>query len=329
MYYNAGELLSKNRLLNFIIGNRGAGKSYHWKKRCINDFLKNGKEFIWLRRYNTELDKMNTWFKDIAHEFEGHKLEANKKHIKIDGKIAGYVGALSTSQRLKSVPYPNVDKIVFDEFLIDKGSLRYINGEVEVMLELIETVFRMRDEASNRVVFVGNAISIVNPYFTYFKIRPNLDERFTLYEDIAIELYTNEDYVNKKKSTRFGRLISNTEYGAYAIENKFLRDNYSFIMERPKNDLIYANTVVYNGMAFGVWLHNGKENFLYVDSVIEKECGRVLTINMEDINENGKYKKHEGMVGYIHQIKYYFNDGKIYFDNIENKKYFYEVIKAL
>lgn len=328
MYYNAGELLSKNRIFNFIIGNRGGGKTYHWKVRCIKDFLRTGKQFIWIRRYNTELENIKKWYDDIAHEFEGHKLEVTKKHIKINGEIAGYIGALSTSQRLKSNAYPLVDKIVFDEFLIDKGSLRYINGEVELMLELVETIFRMRDD-NNKVIFIANAISIVNPYFTYFNIKPNLSERFTLTKHIAIELYTNSEYIEKKYQTRFGDMIRNTKYGQYAIENKFLRDNYSFIMDRPKDNLVYANTVVYSGMKYGVWLYNGNDSYLYVDNIVEHDCKRVLTINMEDIDETGKYKKHEGLVNYIHQIKFYFNDGKIYFNNIETKKYFYEVIKAL
>ena len=328
MYYNGGELLSKNRLFNFIIGNRGGGKTYHWKVRCVREFLRSGKQFIWIRRYNTELENIKKWYDDIAHEFEGHKLEVTKKHIKIDGLVCGYIGALSTSQRLKSNAYPLVDKIIFDEFLIDKGSLRYINGEVELMLELVETIFRMRDD-NNKVIFIANAISIVNPYFTYFNIKPNLDERFTLTKHIAIELYTNQDYINKKLQTRFGDMIKDTKYGQYAIENKFLRDNYSFVMERPNKNLSYANTVIYNGHHFGVWLCSGKEQFLYVDDVIEENCQRVITMTYDDINENGKYKKHDGMVGYIHQIKYYFNDGKIYFNNIETKKYFYEVIKAL
>lgn len=328
MYYNGGELLSKNRLFNFIIGNRGGGKTYHWKVRCVKEFLRSGKQFIWIRRYNTELENIKKWYDDIAHEFEGHKLEVTKKHIKIDGLVCGYIGALSTSQRLKSNAYPLVDKIIFDEFLIDKGSLRYINGEVELMLELVETIFRMRDD-NNKVIFIANAISIVNPYFTYFNIKPNLDERFTLTKHIAIELYTNQEYINKKLQTRFGDMIKDTKYGQYAIENKFLRDNYSFVMERPNKNLSYANTVIYNGQQFGVWLCSGKEQFLYVDNIVEENCQRVITMTYDDINENGKYKKHDGMVGYIHQIKYYFNDGKIYFNNIETKKYFYEVIKAL
>ena len=329
MYYNANELLTKNRLMNFIIGNRGGGKSYHWKVRCVKEYLKSGKEFIWLRRYNTELENMSKWFQDIAHEFEGHKLEATKKHIKIDGKICGYVGALSTSQRLKSNPYPNVDKIVFDEFLIDKGSLRYIKGEVELMLELIETIFRMRDN-NNKVIFIANAISIVNPYFSYFNIKPKLDQRFTMNKHICIELYTNEEFIKNKKATRFGDLISNTNYGDYAIENKFLRDNYSFVMDRPKSNLSYANTVVYEGRKYGVWLCGDlKDDYLYIDDIIEEKCDRIISINMEDLNENYKYIKNTNLKGHLEQMKYFFNEGRVFFNNIDTKKYFYEYIKLV
>lgn len=329
MYYNGGELLSKNRLFNFVIGNRGGGKTYHWKVRCIKDYLSSGKEFIWIRRYNTELENIRKWFDDISHEFEGHQLEVTKKHIKVDGKIAGYVGALSTSQRLKSNAYPNVDKIIFDEFLIDKGSLRYIKGEVELMLELVETIFRMRDN-NNKVVFVANAISIVNPYFTYFNIKPNLDKRFTLTKHIAIELYTNEEFIKNKKATRFGDMISGTKYGDYAIENKFLRDNYSFVMERPKGSLVYANTIIYNGISQGIWLCEGEDGyFLYVDNIVEKECTRTLSLSVDDLNENYKYIKNTNFKGHLEQMKFYFNEGKVFFDNIENKKLFYEYIKLL
>ena len=48
MFYNGGELLSKNRLMNFVIGNRGGGKTYHWKVRSIKDFL----QLRWLKNLN-------------------------------------------------------------------------------------------------------------------------------------------------------------------------------------------------------------------------------------------------------------------------------------
>lgn len=329
IFYNGGNLLSKNRLINFIIGNRGGGKSFYWKTKCLKNFLEKGEQFIWIRRYNSELENISTWGSDIAFQFEGHKIEANKKNIKIDGKICGYVGALSTSQRLKSTSYPNVTLMVFDEFLIDKGSLRYIKGEAEIYLELIETVFRMRDN-NIRCVCVGNAISIVNPYFTYFQVKPNLNNQFTLYQDICIELYSNEDYIKEKKKTRFGRLIDNTKYGEYAIENKFLRDNYSFIKPRPSKNLDYENTIFYEGEYYGVWYNNNfPYDYLYIDKVVEPNCSRLLTVKLDELNENGQYIKNQEVKPYILQLKLFFNEGKIYYDDIDTKMKMYEVIKII
>ena len=197
------------------------------------------------------------------------------------------------------------------------------------MLELIETIFRHRDN-NNKVIFVANAISIVNPYFTYFNIKPDLDKRFTLSKHIAIELYTNDDFINMKKKTRFGDLISNTDYGKYAIENKYLRDNYSFIIEKRPNNLIYANTLIYNNNTLGVWLCNNKDgDFLYIDNVIEGSCDRVLSLSLDDLNEQCKYIKNTNFKGHIEQMKFFFNEGRVYFNNIENKKCFYEIIKLL
>lgn len=115
--------------MNFIIGHRGVGKSYGFKKWCLDDFIKNGKQFMWVRRYKTELKKIkdgkNTiFYDDIRHLYPNHKIDIkgndNGGSFIIDGKVAGYYLALSVSTSYKSVPFPNVDKLVFDEFLIDK-----------------------------------------------------------------------------------------------------------------------------------------------------------------------------------------------------------------
>lgn len=326
MYYNGSELKSKNRILNFIIGNRGGGKTFWAKCECINDFLKNGKEFVWLRRYNSELEDVKTWTNDIQGFFPNNEIEVKGKKVYIDKKLGGYILALSTSQRAKSIPFPNVNKIVFDEFLIDKGSLRYIKCEVELMLEFIETVFRSRDD-NNRVYFIGNAISIVNPYFTYFKIKPDLEKEYTMNKDIVIHLYKNAEFIENKKKTRFGRLIDKTEYGAYAIDNKFLRDNYSFIKERPKS-LSYSFCIVYEGAEYGVW-NNFREDELYIDRIIENNNDKKFVVNLEDLTEGGKFRKWNGWQFHLSTLKFYFNDGTVYYSDLEVKKKMYEVIKLI
>ena len=44
MFYDFNKLLSYNALLNFVIGERGVGKSFGAKKFVISDYL-NGNEF--------------------------------------------------------------------------------------------------------------------------------------------------------------------------------------------------------------------------------------------------------------------------------------------
>lgn len=40
MYYDINKTLSYNTLFNFVVGPRGAGKTYDGKKRAISNFLK-------------------------------------------------------------------------------------------------------------------------------------------------------------------------------------------------------------------------------------------------------------------------------------------------
>ena len=65
MYWNIKNSLSHNCLFNFIVGDRGVGKTYGCKKWAIEDFLKTGAQFIYLRRYQTEFKRTNKFFDDI------------------------------------------------------------------------------------------------------------------------------------------------------------------------------------------------------------------------------------------------------------------------
>ena len=173
MYYTLDKLISYGSILNFVLGERGVGKSFSSKVFCINDYLKRGNQFIYLRRYKEELQlATSSFFKDVqaAGLFEDHAFEVkgwkNLTTFYMDGEIIGYGVALSTSNILKSTAFPAVKTIVFDEFTLDVGVYRYLKSEVIKMLDVIETTFRLRD---GRVILLGNSISIAdNPYFDYF-----------------------------------------------------------------------------------------------------------------------------------------------------------------
>lgn len=262
IFYDFHDLLSHNALFNFVIGNRGAGKTYGFKKWAIKTFLKTGAQFVYLRRYKTEFDGLQNFFLDIAHEFPGVEFEVKGKVFYINGKVCGYAIALSTAITKKSISYELVDKIGFDEFVIDKGHIRYLQNEVTMFLEFFETVDRMRDKT--RVCFLSNAVSIVNPYFLFWNLKPKPNKRFTRYGHMLIEFVKNEDFVNAKYKTRFGQIIKGTKYGDYAVENKFLVDNDTFV-EKKTGNARFEFTLLYNGYTYGFWT-DYKKGLCYVSN---------------------------------------------------------------
>ena len=170
MYYNIDSALSYNALFTMIMGGRGIGKTYSAKKRAIKNFLAKGEQFVYLRRYKTELKKsVPTFFADVAKEFPDHQFKATAKGLYIDEQLAGFCMTLSTQIVEKSTAYPGVTLIIFEEFLIDpSSSYHYLRNEVETFLEAYSTVARDRDV---RVVFLANNVSLYNPYLLYFGLQ--------------------------------------------------------------------------------------------------------------------------------------------------------------
>jgi hypothetical protein len=250
MFYDPHDLLTHNALFNFVIGNRGAGKTYSFKRWAIKDFLKTGAQFIYLRRYKTEFDDFKNFFADVSQEFPDVEFEVKGKLLFINQQLAGYGVALSTALTKKSVSYHLVNKIGFDEFVIDSKVIHYLSNEVTMFLEFYETVARMRDNV--RAVFLSNAVSVVNPYFLYWNLRPKGNKRFTKHGHLLIEFVKNQDFMDAKYKTRFGQIIKGTRYGDYAVENQYLKDNENFV-EKKTGDSRYEFSIVYNEHTYGFW----------------------------------------------------------------------------
>ena len=322
-WYDKGQLLSYHKLINFVIGNRGGGKTFGFKEWCISDAIKNSKQFVWIRRYKTELSDFNKFYDDIAFKFPDNKLtfKAGKKGgtFLADNKIIGYLIPLSISSSFKSVSYHNVDKIVFDEFLIDKSTYHYLKHEPIVFLDLIETIFRSRDNVRGAYL-LGNNISFVNPYFLYFNI-PQFNGRFYTKGEIAVEFYKNEKFIEDKYNTRFGKLIKGTEYGDYVIENEALLDNDKFMAKKTPNARFTCG-LKYNGVMIGFWADYNEGKF-YASKQYDPSSSYLYSLTRDD---------HDVNLFLIKQIKNtYFNDllwafrmSQLYFEDINVKTLVFE-----
>lgn len=321
-FWDIQKPLSYDCLYNFIVGNRGGGKTYGCKKYVIKKFLQSGAQFIYLRRYSKELKKVSKFFDAILKEFSNVEFKVKGKNFYINGKLAGYAQELSTSKIQKSEEFPNVETIIFDEFVIDKGVYHYIPDEVTNFLEFYETVARLRDV---KVFFLSNAITMLNPYFLYFNVQIPYGKNIQAKNDILIQIYKNEGFLQIKKNTRFGKIIAGTEYGEYNMENKFLRDNNTFIMKKTGNcELLFS--FKYKNDVFGVW-RNLKEGKAFVSYDYDENKGITYAITTTDLEPNIM------LLAGIRKSRYFkvflrdFELGVMYYENQKIKSAVLEVVK--
>lgn len=325
IYYNPSKILSYNKLLNFIIGGRGGGKSYAAKKLVINNFIKNRSQFIYLRRYQSEFENIQNFFSDIKWEYPEHTFSVGGGCFYIDKKVAGYYIELSTSQKRKSTSYPAVKTIIFDEFIVDTGMIRYLKNEVRTFLDFCETVIRSRDDV--RILLISNALTTANPYFLYFKIYPKPDDKFISKGELVVEIYHNEKFALEKRKTKFGRLIDKTDYGAYNIDNKWLKDTDTFI-EKMTGKCVGIVTVVVGGKRYGFW-RGIDTGYLYFTRKPDPAVSTILALTTADHTPQTILIKNFKKYSDIFKFQAYFDNGYFRFDSIESKAVFYDIMSLI
>lgn len=222
----------------------------------INKFLKKNEQFAYIRRYKSEIKKaVPQFFESLKSndEFPSHNLYSKGNNFYCDNEICGYAMTLSTAQDLKSSNFSRVTTIIFDEFIIEEGQKKYyLQNEVLIFLNLIETIARLRDI---KIFMLANPANIyTNPYFLYFKLSLPFNNDIKLFKDglILLQYMKNEEYRTVKKNTKFGKLVAGTSYEDYAINNKCLNDTNIFI-EKKQGTAKFSFAFIYNGETFGVW----------------------------------------------------------------------------
>lgn len=316
-YYDFTNLLSYKKFLNFCMGHRGVGKTYRFKKWSIDDGLK-GKLFVWVRRYEAETKKAkHSFFRDIKNRYPKIKFTTfgtdDSGEFRADGKVIGYYLTLSQQSKYKSNPFPDVDKIIFDEFILMRGTIHYIPNEVTNFLELVDTIFRDRDNVRG-VYCLANNISFNNPYYMYFDIKPFDKEFYTTIKhgnQLIVQNYKNELYIENKKSTRFGQLVDGTAYGEYAIENVTLMQKPEFIADKPPIAK-FQYVIKYKGHHIGFWLdwQNGK---MYANYKYNKQA-TPYALTREDMTPN-TYLIRNMSHFYIKDLVWFFEQGLLYYEN--------------
>lgn len=324
MFYDINKTLTYNCLFNFIVGNRGGGKTFAFKDWAIRDFKKNKQQFIYLRRYKEELKEVSTFFDDIREFYPNDELVVKHNKFYINGELAGYAKPLSTAKISKSTSFPKVNKIGFDEFIIEKGVYHYLPDEVVLFLEFYETVARMRDV---RVFFLSNAVTMTNPYFLYFKLSLPYNKNIYRKDDLLLEFVANPDFIEKKKSTRFGKIIANTKYADYSIDNKFYLDNKLFIQKKSPN-CRFSFAFIYKGETYGVWTDYsiGK---IFVSLDWDRSTPLIFSTTLDDHTPNTMLLKSPNKSNLWRLFIKNFKMSNVYFENIKIKNVCMDLLKMI
>lgn len=348
IFWDLNRTLTYNALFNFIVGNRGGGKSYGGKKRGIDNFIKKGEQFGYIRRYKEDLKKpMEQFFTDIAWEYPDYefKIDGDKFLIRLkptdekekwtEKDIAGYGFVLSTANNKKSISYPNITTLIFDEFLLEKGNQHYLPNEPEKLLNLYETVARPGTQHPRVVVFLlANAISITNPYFLYFGLRmPQRADKNGKWiwrhpkKPILVEDVKNQAFIDKKKNTEFGQLVNGTNYADYSIENKFLLDDDTFIEKKSQNAKYYC-TFVYKSKTFGLWV-DFTENKMWVSEDVDPSFPYIYAFTIKDHKPNMMLFKSRSKGTRFGMFIEAFKMGRVCFETMDIKNMCFEVLNMV
>jgi hypothetical protein len=266
---------------NFIVGGRSNGKTTGYQLEvALPNYLNDKEQFVKIVRTNDDTVPLlnedwidvnvknklknkgltyvyyrKTFYIGLIKDYEDYGL---KKFVQEKADVWGYVIPLSQQARYKSSDRSKVSTIVFDEFAI-ADEYMYLPNEVEQLMSLISTIIRSRDNV--KVFFIGNALSLKNPYFDYFGIDASklksgniysfaqCGDEFKEYAKVGLD-FVEMIYSNESDIPKLLRVSGNTQattLDRYVLPNNIIKTNdwlYYCLKNKKFNDYYYIKNVI-------------------------------------------------------------------------------------
>lgn len=181
-YYSLNAIKKKDAVYNVIIGERSNGKTFALLKDGVLDYIKTGTQMAYVRRWQEDITgrRASQLFAGIngtdiiekatngefhgVHYWAGKwylcNYDENGKAIYGDTDVFCYAFALSSGEHDKSTSFPNIKRIVFDEFLTNKT---YLVDEFVMFMNVVSTIVRKREDV--KIYMLGNTVNKFCPYF--------------------------------------------------------------------------------------------------------------------------------------------------------------------
>lgn len=353
-YWDINRTLTHNALFYVIVGNRSAGKSYGCIKKAVENFIKKKEQFVYTRRYEKDLkDSLPSIFKDVIknREFPDYefkvdglklycrlKVDEDAKVAWTDDDICGYGVILSTADNKKSISYPNVTMIIYDEFMLDSESSmqRYLKNEPRTLMNLYETVARPGTEHPRCTLFMlSNSISINNPYFLIWDLKmpseehPDKNGKYIWHHptrSIIVENVKKKEMVEAKMQHEFYSITKGTGYDNFSINNEFINDDETFVEKRTSTAKPFFR-FVYKGNTYGAWI-SMIDGLIWISDQYDPGYPIVYSLTMKDHKPNTMFlRSRRSQAQHFNTFIQAYKDGNVRFESTLIKSICYEVIK--
>lgn len=344
-FYNPTRLISTGKPYLFSLGVRSSGKSTGWLIHLLKEYMSKGRQFIYLRRDDKELQATaetaftnaviiyNTYYKDREDfpTIEEFIYKGGKYYI--NGNLAGYGIALNVQQKAKSLPLSGVWWILYDEFLVSKSGGRYLGGkdnpfkECEALMSLFITVDRGIDRPFRnelRCVCIGNNETYMTPIFMRLGIDKYLTRETKFLnpknEGWAVEqTFEVKALEDAKKSNAY--LLSSDYNKAYSFGGGIFDTKF---IGRPEGKLYPIFNIVYNDNTYGIAQSDSGEIFV---SNSPYHVRTNLALTGPDHAPNYQLAKEWRSSFFMKALRDAINAGKIYYET-QKAKYAVETFFA-
>lgn len=333
-FYDGAKLLSLHDLTNqkpeiFIsTSNRSAGKTTYFNRLCVNRFIKKQEKFCLVYRFKYELDSIsNKFFKDIQELFFENYEMTNESRGKgvyhelfLNGVSCGYAVALNCADQIKKYSHllSDTKRMLFDEFQSETNN--YCSREVEKLISIHTSIARGGGKQVRYVpvYMISNQVSVLNPYYTILGIGSRLQNK-TKYlkgNGWVFENSFNETASKAQVESGFNRAFAGSKYVAYASQNIYLNDNYSFI-ENVSGKNRYLSTIRYNGKNYAIRSYD-ELGIIYCDEKVDYSFPSKISVTTDDLQVNYVNLRNNSM--FISNMRYFFDNGCFRFKNLACKE---------
>ena len=183
-YYDIHELVNQypNAYYYLVIGERSNGKTYSALTYALERYFKYGEQFAYIRRWGEDIKK-----KQLSNLFSGHienglvdklseggwsgvdytgskfrlvRAKNEQGEAEYSEDPIGFAFDLNSMEHYKSISFPKITTVIFDEFLSRQA---YLPNEFLLFTNALSTIVRLRTNV--KIFMLGNTVNKYCPYF--------------------------------------------------------------------------------------------------------------------------------------------------------------------